>query len=103
MNAELHELYSLTSIVKFLLILVMTSYMENFKGFRKGYKITFTIFQNTAHFYSLLWVMCQKIVTEFELRFSKVGQKIVFLYIFCCTSKLYENNGDEANQKLKTK
>ena len=72
MNAELHKLYSLKSIVKFLLVLMMTSYMENFKGFRKGYTITFTIFQNTVHFYSLLGFMRQKIVTKSELRLSEV-------------------------------
>ena len=54
--AELRELYRLKSIVNFLSVFVMTSYTKNLKGFKKGYEIFFTVFQNTTHFHSLLWV-----------------------------------------------
>ena len=39
-----HKLYSLKSILKSLLVLGVTSYMEKFKEFKKGYKIAFATF-----------------------------------------------------------
>ena len=55
--AELHELYRLKSIVNFLSVFAVSSYTKNLKGFKKGYGIYFTVFENTTHFHSLLWAM----------------------------------------------
>ena len=41
---NMNTLFSLKSIAKFLLVSVVTRYEEMFKGFKKGYKISFTIF-----------------------------------------------------------
>ena len=62
------RLYSLRSIVNFL---VVTSYMEKFKSFKKGCKIILKLFK-IAHFHLLFWIMRQKTVRKFELRFSGV-------------------------------
>ena len=70
----LRKLYSLN----FHLVLVVTRYTEKFKSFEKGYKIIFTTFWNRIRFHSLLWVMQQKIVTKFKLRFSRVFRALKY-------------------------
>ena len=48
MFVEVHKLYNLNNVVRFLRVLVVTTCTENFKCFKKGYITNFTIFQNTT-------------------------------------------------------
>ena len=60
-----HRLYSLRSIVNFL---VVTNYMEKFKSFKKGCKIILKLF-NIAHFH-LFWIMWQKLWEHLNFGFQ---------------------------------
>lgn len=64
--------------------LVVTSYTEKFQDFKKRYVIIFETFQNTAYFQTLLWIMQQKIVTKFELRFWRVYRTFQFFTKISC-------------------
>ena len=48
MFVEVHNLYNLNNVVRFLRVLVVTTCTENFKCFKKGCITNFTIFQNTT-------------------------------------------------------
>ena len=52
MNAQTKKLKEHCKYI--ILVLVVTSYTEKFKGFKKGYKIIFATFKNTTQFFSLL-------------------------------------------------
>ena len=63
---------NLKNIVNFLLVLVVASYTETFKGVEKGYKtnkINFYNFLKHSKFPFTIMSLSQKIVTKFELWF----------------------------------